>query len=201
MATSTVTGWNSNDLLWDDHPPRYCGRPGTVGNRSGNFAVNFQRCFCSWLQTQYSANQLQLNSFAKNAWKCHLDIDKSELDKPTLDTDLKIQATIKVLSALVRGASPLTSTHEGTRDTVLRHWKQWSAFNHHYLTVYGATHEALASTKDAVNPIVYSIKLALDKKGQLQSVQMVPPVLSGSKLQSSNAINVCSTIRLRIHGV
>jgi acetolactate synthase-1/2/3 large subunit len=40
---ATVTGWNSNDLLWDDHPC-YCGRPGTVGNRAGNFAVQYSDC-------------------------------------------------------------------------------------------------------------------------------------------------------------
>ena len=34
-----VTGWNSNDLLWDTHPC-YCGRPGTVGNRTGNLQFN-----------------------------------------------------------------------------------------------------------------------------------------------------------------
>ena len=38
---ATVTGWNSNDLIWDDHPC-YCGRPGSVGNRAGNFAFSIQ---------------------------------------------------------------------------------------------------------------------------------------------------------------
>ena len=33
-----VTAWNSNDLLWDDHE-LYAGRPGSVGNRAGNFTV------------------------------------------------------------------------------------------------------------------------------------------------------------------
>ena len=40
---STVTAWNSNDLLWDRHPC-YSGRPGTVGNRAGNFAVQYSDC-------------------------------------------------------------------------------------------------------------------------------------------------------------
>ena len=40
---ATVTGWNNNDLLSDDNPS-YCGRPGSVGNRAGNFAIQFSDC-------------------------------------------------------------------------------------------------------------------------------------------------------------
>ena len=31
-----VTGWNAHDAIWNDHP-LFCGRPGTVGDRGGNF--------------------------------------------------------------------------------------------------------------------------------------------------------------------
>ena len=78
----TVTAWNSNDLLWDDHPC-YVGRPGTVGNRAGNFAVQFSDCVII-LGSRLNIRLVSFNwnSFAKSAWKCHVDIDKSELNKP-----------------------------------------------------------------------------------------------------------------------
>jgi thiamine pyrophosphate-dependent acetolactate synthase large subunit-like protein len=38
LGVPVVTAWNSNDLLPDDHPA-YAGRPGSLGNRAGNFTV------------------------------------------------------------------------------------------------------------------------------------------------------------------
>ena len=97
---ATVTGWNNNDLLWDDH---YCysGRPGSVGNRAGNFAVQLSDCViiigCRLNIRQVSFNW---NSFAKNAWRCHIDIDLDELEKPTLNTDLKVNGILKTFSKI-----------------------------------------------------------------------------------------------------
>ena len=92
---ATVTGWNSNDLIWDNHPC-YCGRPGSVGNRAGNFAVQYSDCVII-IGSRLNIRQVSFNwnSFAKNAWTCHIDIDKDELEKPTLNTDLKVNADIK----------------------------------------------------------------------------------------------------------
>jgi acetolactate synthase-1/2/3 large subunit len=33
-----VSGWNAHDVIHNDHP-LYVGRPGSVGDRGGNFAV------------------------------------------------------------------------------------------------------------------------------------------------------------------
>ncbi|NBQ47941.1 MAG: thiamine pyrophosphate-binding protein, partial [Sphingobacteriia bacterium] len=38
LGIPVVTGWNAHDAIWNAHP-NYVGRPGTVGDRSGNFAV------------------------------------------------------------------------------------------------------------------------------------------------------------------
>ena len=38
LRIPVVTAWNAHDLLWDEHP-LYCGRPGSVGTRGGNFIV------------------------------------------------------------------------------------------------------------------------------------------------------------------
>ncbi len=38
LGVPVVTAWNSNDLLPNEHP-LFVGRPGTLGDRAGNFAV------------------------------------------------------------------------------------------------------------------------------------------------------------------
>jgi acetolactate synthase I/II/III large subunit len=150
---ATVTGWNSNDLLWDDHPC-YCGRPGTVGNRAGNFAVQFSECVAT-VGCRLNLRLVSFNwkSFAKNAWTCHLDIDRAELDKPTLHTDLKIEATIKgFFPRLAAELERFVNTGEVSREKLLENWSRWAEFNRRQLAVYSAVHDALPPKTETVNP-------------------------------------------------
>ena len=90
-----VTEWNAHDLIWDDHQ-NYCGRPGSIGNRGGNFVV--QNCdLLISLGCQLSIRQIsyEWKNFAPNAFKIAIDIDKSELIKPTLNIDYPICADVK----------------------------------------------------------------------------------------------------------
>ena len=70
-----VTAWNSNDLLWDDHE-LYAGRPGSVGNRAGNFTVQNSDCLIV-LGSRLNIRLVSYNweNFAKNAFKIGVDID------------------------------------------------------------------------------------------------------------------------------
>ena len=148
---STVTAWNSNDLLWDSHPC-YSGRPGTVGNRAGNFAVQYSDCVIT-IGSRLNIRLVSFNwkSFAKNAWKCHIDIDKSELEKPTLNTDLKINATIKdFFPRLSKKMKAVTEKNNiSSRSSK---WVKWREFNKKYLEIYAPHKEALKPIKDTVNP-------------------------------------------------
>lgn len=150
---STVTGWNSNDLLWDDHPC-YCGRPGTVGNRAGNFAVQFSQCVLTvGCRLNIRLTSYNWKSFAKNAWKCHIDIDQAELDKPILNTDLKIHSTASGLfPRLSTAMNELVESHNLDRPSILLHWKRWISFNRKYLQIYSAVSHALPSKDRFVNP-------------------------------------------------
>lgn len=90
-----VTTFNGFDILEDNHP-NYIGRIGTVGQRGANFALqNADLVLC--LGTRNNIRQVSYNyeNFAKNAYKIVVDIDKAELDKPTVIPDLKIQADLK----------------------------------------------------------------------------------------------------------
>ena len=125
---STVTGWNSNDLLWDDH---YCyaGRPGSVGNRAGNFAVQLSDCLVT-IGCRLNIRQVSFNwkSFAKNAWKCHIDIDQDELEKPTLDTDLKIKTNIKgFFEKLDKKLNFYKNKIKNNPQLI--YWEKWRLFN------------------------------------------------------------------------
>ena len=90
-----VTAWNAHDNIWDEHP-LFCGRPGTIGNRGGNFVVQNSDLLIS-LGCRLNIRQISYNweNFAKHAYKISVDIDEAELYKPTLKIDYPIHANVK----------------------------------------------------------------------------------------------------------
>jgi acetolactate synthase-1/2/3 large subunit len=94
LGIPVVTGWNAHDSLTDDNPC-FAGRPGTVGDRAGNFAVQNADLLIV-LGCRLNIRQISYNwrSFAAGACKFMVDIDAAELDKPTLSIDHKIHADL-----------------------------------------------------------------------------------------------------------
>ncbi len=90
-----VTAWNAHDLLADDNQ-YYCGRPGSVGTRGGNFVVQNADLLIV-LGCRMNIRQISYNykSFAKNAYKIVVDIDEAELRKPTVRIDMPVHANLK----------------------------------------------------------------------------------------------------------
>ena len=95
MQIPVVTAWNAHDVLPDDSP-YFCGRPGTVGTRGGNFVVQNSDCLLV-LGCRLNIRQISYNyqSWAQNAYKMVVDIDKRELVKPTVKVDYPIWADLK----------------------------------------------------------------------------------------------------------
>lgn len=95
LGVPVVTGWNAHDALPNSHP-LYVGRPGSVGDRGGNFAVQTADyvlvlgCRCNIRQISYN-----WQSFARNAKVAMVDIDRAELDKPTLSLHRPIHADLR----------------------------------------------------------------------------------------------------------
>jgi len=90
-----TTAWNAHDVLHDDHP-LYIGRPGTVGDRAGNFAV--QNCdLLLVLGSRLNIRQIGYNwkTFAREAFKIMVDIDPLEMIKPTLQIDLPMHGHLE----------------------------------------------------------------------------------------------------------
>jgi len=90
-----ATAFNAHDVLPEDHPC-YVGRPGTVGDRAGNFAVQNADCVLI-LGCRLNIRQISYNweSFAPHATKIMVDIDAAELAKPTLNIQLPVHADLK----------------------------------------------------------------------------------------------------------
>ncbi len=95
LSIPVTTGWNAHDVLWNDHPC-YVGRPGSVGDRAGNFAVQ-NSDFLLVLGSRLNVRQISYNwqSFARSAFKVMVDVDAAELQKPTLSIDLPLHADLK----------------------------------------------------------------------------------------------------------
>lgn len=149
----TVTGWNSNDLLWDSHES-YAGRPGSVGNRAGNFAVQYSDCVivlgCRLNIRQVSFNW---NSFAKNAKIAQVDIDRAELDKPTLRTDMKIESDLKgFLPALDNKLNEFMTDGDVKRISFHSKIANWKNFNKKNLETYKVSNDTLPTKEIGVNP-------------------------------------------------
>ncbi|GHT97812.1 acetolactate synthase [Spirochaetia bacterium] len=90
-----VTGWNSIDLVPDDHP-LYTGRAGIFGDRPGNFAIQNSDLVLS-LGSRLSIRQVGYNfkSWAREAYTIVVDIDAEELKKPTVNVSLPVCADVK----------------------------------------------------------------------------------------------------------
>jgi acetolactate synthase-1/2/3 large subunit len=94
LQIPVVTAWNAHDVLWDEHP-LYCGRPGTIGNRGGNFVVQKSDLLLI-LGCRLNIRQISYNweNFAPEAYKIMVDIDPGELIKPTLSIDMPVYADV-----------------------------------------------------------------------------------------------------------
>jgi len=94
LGIPVTTGWNAHDALWNDHP-LFVGRPGSIGDRSGNFAVQ-NADFLLVLGSRLNIRQVgyDWSSFARAAFIVAIDVDSTELAKPTLSIDLPINADL-----------------------------------------------------------------------------------------------------------
>lgn len=92
-----VTGWNSIDLIEDEHP-LYVGRAGIMGDRAGNFAIQNSDLLLS-LGSRLSIRQVGYNykTWAREAYTIVVDVDSEELKKPTLHVDLPICTDVNML--------------------------------------------------------------------------------------------------------
>jgi acetolactate synthase-1/2/3 large subunit len=119
LGIPVVTGWNAHDVIWNNHP-HYAGRPGTIGDRAGNFAVQNSDLLLI-LGSRLNIRQVSYNwqSFAREAYKIWVDIDPFELQKPNVKPDMPVLASLSdfIPALLNEPYSGATKEHQD--------WLQW----------------------------------------------------------------------------
>jgi acetolactate synthase-1/2/3 large subunit len=149
LRIPVVTAWNNNDLVTDDHPC-YAGRPGSVGNRAGNFVVqNADLLLILGCRLNIRLVSYNWENFARNAYKIWVDIDSAELKKPTVRPDLPIHADLAdFLPKLVA----MSTCHNVSHDT----WLSWCKKR---LERYPVVVPAYWDDAESVNPYCFMDRL------------------------------------------
>ena len=157
LRVPIVMEWNAYDLLWNEHP-LYGGRPGNIGTRGGNFMVQCSDLILA-LGTRLNIRQVSYNykQFAPQAYKIVVDIDESELQKPTIVPDMPIHADVKdVLVSLIRHLEQLP---EKERQAMAVQHKNWVAMGKKLEQRYPVVREEYYKDISPVNPYVFIKKL------------------------------------------
>jgi acetolactate synthase-1/2/3 large subunit len=94
LGIPVTTAWTHDLIASDD--PLFCGRPGTIGTRAGNFTVQ-NADLVLILGSRLNIRQVSYNwqAFAPRAFKIQVDIDPAEFAKPTVTPDLAVTADLK----------------------------------------------------------------------------------------------------------
>lgn len=113
-----VTTFNGFDIAASDNP-LYMGRIGTIGQRAGNFTLQ-NADLVLFLGTRNNIRQISYNweMFARKAKKIIVDIDKAELNKPTIKADIAVHADLKKFI-------PLLHEKIGAEKIIKKDWVQW----------------------------------------------------------------------------
>lgn len=119
LGIPVVTGWNAHDAIWNAHP-NYVGRPGTIGDRSGNFVVQNSDLLLI-LGSRLNIRQVSYNwkSFAREAYKIWIDIDPLELQKPSVKADMPVLASLTDLLPILAD-----QPYNGPNEAHLT-WMEW----------------------------------------------------------------------------
>ena len=102
LGIPVTTAWTHDLIASDDEV--FCGRPGTIGERGGNFTVQNSDTLLV-LGSRLNIRQVSYNwaAFARHAYKIQVDIDAAELNKPTVRPDLPVQCDLRIfLTELAR---------------------------------------------------------------------------------------------------
>lgn len=151
LGIAVAPAWNAQDLVPDDHP-LYVGRPGTVGDRAGNFAVQGSDLLLV-LGCRLNIRQISYNyaGFAPDAKKIMVDVDAAELFKPTLSIDMPVHADLRTFLPALIDALEDYQTPAAHRD-----YLAWAMERRHR---YPAVLPEYWQTQGVVNPYCFTERL------------------------------------------
>jgi acetolactate synthase-1/2/3 large subunit len=95
LQIPVTTAWTHDLIAFND--PLFCGRPGTIGERAGNFTVQ-NADLVLVLGSRLNIRQVSYNwkSFAPKAYIIQVDIDAAEFKKPIVKPHLGIHCDLKI---------------------------------------------------------------------------------------------------------
>ncbi len=90
-----LTAICGHDLIESDHP-LFFGRPSICGDRWGNLILQNSDLFLT-IGARLGVRQISYNykAFAREAYRAMVDIDSAELNKPTLNLNMRVHADAK----------------------------------------------------------------------------------------------------------
>jgi acetolactate synthase-1/2/3 large subunit len=183
IKVPVVSAWNAHDVLPNAHPC-YSGRPGSVGDRAGNFAVQNADLLLV-LGCRLNIRQISYNwqAFARAAEKIVIDIDTQELKKPTLQIDLAIHGNV---ADFFNKASKLLAQQIAIEKPV---WLEWCRAR---VQKYPVVLPEYWAAKNAINP--YCFMQALSK--QLPEDQIIVSGDGTACVTSFQVIEIKKGLRL-----
>ena len=92
LGFPVLTSWNGVDLIESDHP-LYYGRPGAVGQRPANLIEQGSDLVITiGTRLNILSTGYNYDSFLSNAYHIMVDIDENEMNKKSVNPDLKVVA-------------------------------------------------------------------------------------------------------------
>jgi len=144
LRVPVVTAW-THDLIADDDE-LFCGRPGTIGDRAGNFTVqNSDVLLILGSRLNIRQTSYNWNSFARFAIKIQVDIDAAELRKPLHQPDIPIHCDVKLFLA------EMARQVEGTDNSIPNHTK-WLEQGRHWRRQYAVVQAYQRVSGPPLNP-------------------------------------------------
>lgn len=144
LKIPVTTAW-SHDLISSDDP-LFCGRPGTIGTRPGNFTVQNADLLLV-LGVRLNVRQVSYNwrSFARDAYKIQVDADAAELKRPMVQIDMPVHCDARLfLEELDRQIS--LTVYEPSRH------KEWLRWCRERVDKYPVVLDRHRFLKDRINP-------------------------------------------------
>lgn len=148
LGIPVTTAWTAHDLVPTDNP-YFCGRPGSVGDRPGNFTVQNSDVLLV-LGSRLSIRQVSYNwkDFARHAFKIHVDVDPAELAKPTVKCEMPICSDLKLF--LTEMERQLAETGFPTDNHV-----GWLGWCRERVSLYPPVTPQMRVRKAKINPYVF----------------------------------------------
>ena len=132
--------WNASDLITSSNK-NYIGRPGAFAERGSNFIVQNCDLFLSvGSRLPYMVTGYNSKDFARKAYKITVDIDTNEVNKKSIDFDLRLSCDAKIF------IEQLTK-----KIKILKVKKDWLSYCSHIRKKYPIVLQEYRKTKKYVN--------------------------------------------------